>query len=71
MSFTVLFVGRRLINMCDKRDSLDTCVVISLKILDPGKEDVAPLTPSTAEPVECAILSYFLFFFMRVTSLFL
>ena len=63
MSFTVLFVGRRLINMCDKRDSLDKYVVISLKILDPGKEDVAPLTPSTAEPGECAIfLAYFLFF---------
>ena len=71
MSFTVLFVGRRLINMCHKRDSLDKCVVISLKILDPGKEDVASLTPSTAAPGECAILSYFLFFFIRVTSLYL
>ena len=62
MSFTVLFVGRRFINMCDKRDSLDKCVVISWKILDPGKEDVASLVPSTAAPGECAILSYFLFF---------
>ena len=66
-----MFVGRRLINMCHKRDSLDKCVVISLKILDPGKEDVTSLKPSTATPGECAILSYFLFFFMRVTSLYL
>ena len=48
--------------MCHKRDSLDKCVVISLKILDPGKEDVASLTPFTAAPGECAILSYLLFF---------
>ena len=69
MSFTVLFVGRRLINMCHKRDSLDKCVVVSLKTLDPGIQDVASLAPSTAAPGECATLSYFLFFFMRVTSL--
>ena len=62
MSFTVLFVRSRLVNMCHKRDSLDKCVVISLKIPDPGKEDVASLTPSTAASGECAILSYFLFF---------
>ena len=75
--------------MCHKRDSLDKCVHVSLKILDPGIQDVASLTPSSegedtqdknvkgeipagaAAPGECAILSYFLFFFMRVTSWYL
>ena len=31
--------------MCHKRDSLDKCVYVSLKILDPGIQDVASLTP--------------------------
>ena len=49
MSFIVLFVGRRLINGRDSReDSLDIkCVHVSLKILDPGLQDVASLTPSS------------------------
>ena len=33
--------------MCHNRDSLDKCVLVSLKILDPGKKDVAALTPSS------------------------
>ena len=34
--------------MCHKRDSLDIkCVRVSLKILDPGIQDVASLTPSS------------------------
>ena len=33
--------------MCHKRDSLDKCVYVSLKILDPGIQDVASLTPSS------------------------
>ena len=32
--------------MCHKRDSLDKCVYVSLKILRPGIQDVASLTPS-------------------------
>ena len=33
--------------MCHKRDSLDQCVYVSLKILCPGIQDVASLTPSS------------------------
>ena len=33
--------------MCHKRDSLDKCFHVSLKILDPGIQDVASLTPSS------------------------
>ena len=40
------FIGRRLVNMCHKRDSLDNCFHVSLKILDPGIQDVASLTLS-------------------------
>ena len=32
--------------MCHKRDSLDKCVYVSFKILRPGIQDVASLTPS-------------------------
>ena len=31
--------------MCHKRDSLDKCFHVSLKMLDPGIQDVAFLTP--------------------------
>ena len=43
----LFFVGKRLIDTCHKRDSLDKCVHVSLKILDPGIQDVASLTPSS------------------------
>lgn len=33
--------------MCHKRNSLDKCVYVSLKILRPGIQDVASLTPSS------------------------
>ena len=47
MSFITLCVGRHLINICHKRDSLDICVHVSLKILCPGVQDVASLMPSS------------------------
>ena len=47
VSFVALSVGRRLINMCHKRDSLDKCIHVSLKILDRGKQVGAALTPSS------------------------
>ena len=45
MSFITLCVGRRLINVCHKRDSLDQRVHVSLKFLCPGIQDVPSLTP--------------------------
>ena len=47
VSFIALSVGRRLINMCHKRDSLDKSVHVSLKILDRGIQVVAALTRSS------------------------
>ena len=47
VSFIALSVGRRLINMCHKRDSLDKCVHVSMKILDRGIQVVAAPTPSS------------------------
>ena len=41
------FVVKRLIDMCHERDGLDKCVRVSLKILDPGIQDVVSLTPSS------------------------
>ena len=38
---------RLLLKRCHKRDSLDKCVHVSLKILGPGTQDVASLTPSS------------------------
>ena len=49
MYFIAFFVGKRLIDMCHKRDSLDKCVNVSLKILDPGIQDVASVIPSLEE----------------------
>ena len=46
MSFIVLFVGRRLINMWEGQP-ISKCIHVSLKILDPGIQDVASLTPSS------------------------
>ena len=39
--FIAVFVGKRLIDMRLKKDSLDKCVHVSLKIRDPGIQDVA------------------------------
>ena len=36
-----------MINTCHKRDSLDKCFYVSLKILGPGIQDSASLTPSS------------------------
>ena len=48
MPFSAFFVGNLLIEMYHKRDSLDIkCVHVSLKILDPGIQDVASLRPSS------------------------
>ena len=47
VSFIALSVGRRLINMCQKRDSLDNCVHVSPRILDGGIKVVAAPTPSS------------------------
>ena len=49
MYFIAFLVGKRLIDMCHKRDSLDKCVHVSLKILDPGIQDVASVIPSLDE----------------------
>lgn len=47
MYFIVLFVGRRLINVWEGQPILKLCVHVSLKILDPGTQNVASLTPSS------------------------
>ena len=47
MYFIAFFVGKLLIDMCHERDGLDKCVHVPLKILDPGMQDVASLTPSS------------------------
>ena len=45
--FIASFVEKLLIDKCHKRDSLDKCVHVSLKILGPGTQDVASPTPSS------------------------